>query len=694
MDPRTAELADAAQVARAWAAAVGPLAGSVDAGDLIERLRPLALRLVRAVDGTSPDPVDGPGAEVGRTLAAEFSAVPAMLRESLAALAPVLPGKPDAIIALLASLASGFVATLRTVTLAEQEAVRSAAVDAQLRSERRLRASEARFRAVYERAAVGIGLGDLTGRVLDINPAFATMIGHDVETLRGTDGFDLVHPDDRRLLRDLVHRRVAAGRGRVGAEIRLVRADGSARWVDLAVSVVGDGQGRPAYLLAIGEDNTCRHQLAERLAYRARRDTLTGLANRTLFTERLHDTLAAATPGDRIGLCFLDLDGFKIINDSLGHDIGDRLLTAVARRLAEAVTDEHLLARLGGDEFVVLVCDSAGQPQLTTLAERILAALAPPFEVAGQQLSVTASIGVVERDAYGTNPAEVLRAADITLYWAKGAGKGRWAVFDPDRDARQAIRHQLAESIVGALSRDEFSLCYQPVCALSDGGLRLLRASPRWHHPRLGPLAPSDFLGLAEESGLVVPIGRWALRAACAAARDWLDRFGHTPRVSVGIAERLAHDPDLVAHVRAALAEHRVPADRLQLELTERALMGEAPLAALRELADDGVRIVVDDFGTGYSNLTRLRRAPVHGITLAAAFTGSFDIPEGPDRVDLSIARGLVSLARTLTLTVTAGGLTTDRQAARLRELGCEWGIGPRFGAPVPPADIDPLLSR
>ncbi|HEY3502355.1 MAG TPA: EAL domain-containing protein [Actinocatenispora sp.] len=689
---------DPARLADAWAAAIADTSFvSLTRTGLTTHLRPLAVRLLAALSPTDPaGPARTVGVEVGRALVAAHFTDTETLCRTLVALGGALPARdPAARTALLSGLAAGFAAALRDRTLTEQEAIRQAAMAAQTRAERALRSTEARFRAVFTSAAAGIALGDLTGHILEANPALATMLASPPERLRGRDVFELVHPDDVAALRELIYERVASGRAdRIRTEKRFVTDDGRVLWGLLAVSVVRDAEGRPSYLVAMGEDNTRRHELAATLAHQATHDALTGLANRALFTERLHDAFDQAAPAARLGVCFLDLDGFKIINDSLGHPVGDELLRVVAGRLAEAVGPDSLLARLGGDEFVVLRAGSTGEAEVVALAERILAALDAPVEVAGHELAVSASIGIVERATFGTDPAEVMRAADITLYWAKAAGKGRWATFDSERDAAQAARHQLTEALPAALRDEEFALAYQPVVDLTDQRLTGVEALVRWRHPRLGLLGPDAFLGLAEETGLVVPLGRWVLAAACRQARSWLDRYGWAPPVSVNLAVRHVCATSLVDDVRRALADSGLPAGLLQLEITERALMGAEPTTALRTLHDDGVRIVIDDFGTGYSNLAHLRHAPVHGIKLARSFTHSFDAPAHPDRADLAIVQALVSLAHTLDLTVTAGGVETRRQAYRLRELGAERGQGWLYGRPADPVHIDSLLTE
>ncbi|MGN9917621.1 putative bifunctional diguanylate cyclase/phosphodiesterase [Micromonospora palomenae] len=422
-----------------------------------------------------------------------------------------------------------------------------------------------------------------------------------------------------------------------------------------------------------------------RFRHQATHDPLTGLPNRVLFTERLTAAIGAPSRGaDRVGVCFLDLDRFKVVNDSLGHQVGDALLVSVARRLRAAL-GEHLLARLGGDEFVILVERTARVDDAVAVAEAALAALAEPALVDGHELTVTASIGIVERPVAGTTPGELMRAADSTLHWAKAAGGARWSVFDPDRHRADLARYALAAAIPAAIDRGEFFLDYQPLTSLRDGTLLGVEALVRWRHPELGVLRPGSFIGLAEETGLIVRLGGWVLAAACREAESWGARG---PFVSVNLAVRQVHRPGLVQEVRSLLAATGLPPERLQLEITESTMMStaEEPVRALRVLADLGVRIAIDDFGTGYCNLAYLRDLPVTELKVAGEFVTGLRSPavDPASRTDERILASLVSLAHALDLTVTAEGVETAGQAERLRAIGCDAGQGWYFGRPGP----------
>jgi diguanylate cyclase (GGDEF)-like protein len=419
-----------------------------------------------------------------------------------------------------------------------------------------------------------------------------------------------------------------------------------------------------------------------RFRHQATHDPLTDLPNRALFTERL--SAAIDSPGrgaERIGVCFLDLDRFKVVNDSHGHQVGDGLLTTVADRLRRAL-DGHLVARLGGDEFVVLVERTTGTDDVVAVAEAALAAVREPALVDGHELCVSASIGIVERRVAGTSPGDLMRAADSTLHWAKAAGGARWALYDADRDRRELARYALSAAIPAALERGEFYLDYQPLTSLRDGRVVGVEALVRWRHPELGVLRPDSFIGLAEETGLIVPLGGWVLAEACRQAESWSAAADTAPFVSVNLAVRQVRRPGLVQEVRGLLRRTGLPPERLQLEITESTMMStaEEPVRALRVLADLGVRIAIDDFGTGYCNLAYLRDLPVTELKVAGQFVAGLRAPES--RADERILASLVSLAHALDLTVTAEGVETAGQADRLRAIGCDAAQGWHFGRP------------
>ncbi|MGH3889290.1 MAG: putative bifunctional diguanylate cyclase/phosphodiesterase, partial [Pseudonocardiaceae bacterium] len=584
--------------------------------------------------------------------------------------------------------------TLRERSLDEQDAIYRAGLRARRQTEQALAASEAKFRAMFTEAGIGIGIGDLDGTITDANPALQRMFGYTLEEFTQLNVSEMVHPQDAPSVWE-THRELVRGeRDHFRVEKRFYRADRSEICIDLTVSLVRDEAGEAVYQVALLEDVSERHRLQAKLEYQAYHDPLTGLANRARVTERLAQVFAGPAGQRRVGLCFLDLDGFKMINDSLGHDVGDELLVAVASRLTRCCGAGPLVARMGGDEFVIIIEDTTGERDLAALAEKILAAMAEPIRVGDHELTVTTSIGVIERPVADTNPADLMQAADITLYRAKADGKARYAMFDQHRNDSEVARFTLSATLLAAIDRGEFFLDYQPLVGLKDAALRGVEALVRWRHPTLGVLAPERFIELAEETGSIVQLGHWVLSRACEQARRWRDAFGDAaPVVSVNLAPRQLHEPTLVAEVATILADNGLDPASLQLELTEQSLMGDeaGPLKALTKLYRMGVRIAIDDFGTGYSNFSYLRRLPMHELKLAGSFAVSLRPPDS-DPVDGQIVATLVNLAHALDLTVTAEGVETDAQRERFRTLGCDAGQGSLFGLPSTPEQIDTWL--
>ncbi|MEJ3747671.1 bifunctional diguanylate cyclase/phosphodiesterase [Actinomycetes bacterium KLBMP 9797] len=420
-----------------------------------------------------------------------------------------------------------------------------------------------------------------------------------------------------------------------------------------------------------------------RFRYAALHDPLTALPNRTYFTRALEHACADRRPGSRLGVCVLGLDHFQAVNDSLGHPAGDRLLAEVSDRLAILAADPNrLVARIGGDEFAILVEETTCTDDAVKVADKALALLTEPVEVDGHALRVTASVGVVERPVTDADPADLLRAADITLHWAKADRRGGWAVFDPARNATDVARYRLSAEMPAALERGEIVPHYQPLVDLTDGTVVGAEALARWRHPRLGPLEAGRFIGLAERTGLITRLGQRLLERACRDAAGWPD----ATFVSVNLAVAQIRHPGLAAQVATVLDVTGLPPARLQLEITESAVMAidDDTIATLRALADLGVQLAIDDFGTGYSNLAYLCDLPVHALKLAGRFLQSRRPRGEVDPTREVLLHTLVTMGHKLGLSVTAEGVETAAQARRLRGIGCDLGQGWHFGHPQP----------
>ncbi|GIJ51943.1 hypothetical protein Val02_88290 [Virgisporangium aliadipatigenens] len=531
------------------------------------------------------------------------------------------------------------------------------------------------------RAESRIFLGALTGRLAAVLAAeeFDAVAVHQV----GTDFFDAGYTAPEALGRTvaLVHERLLRDLGRTDPDGRLGRlidvlASSCAR-AQLDQTLDAQENMRRAALVARIRAERALHESEARSLHAALHDPLTGLPNRTLFARHVAEAFDA---DDRIGVCFVGLDRFKAINDSLGHGVGNAVLTAVAQRL-RAVGEQLFVARLGGDEFAVHVPRTTCVDDVLKVADRVLATVAAPILVDGRELTVTASAGVVERPTSGTDAGDVLRAADISLHWAKADGRDRPAAFDPDRNAADVARYELAAAMPGALARDEFYPVYQPLVDLNSRRLVGVEALARWRHPVHGRLPAGSFIGLAEDSGLIVPLGLRLMELSCRQAKRW-----NGPLVSVNLAVRQIRRPGLVAEVAALLDRVELPPELLQLEITESAVLepDDETVGTLRALDNLGIRLVIDDFGTGYANLAYLADLPVRGLKVAAAFLRG----QGFDSRRAAVLEAMISTGRALGLTVTAEGIETPEQARTLRRMGCHLGQGWYLGRPTDPSSI------
>jgi diguanylate cyclase (GGDEF)-like protein len=432
----------------------------------------------------------------------------------------------------------------------------------------------------------------------------------------------------------------------------------------------------------------------EQLTKQAFRDSLTGLPNRALFMDRLsHGLTRAKRRHEHLAVLFLDLDRFKVINDTLGHAVGDQLLVEVSNRLGGSLRPGDTVARLGGDEFGLLLEDVADAETAEAVALRIEAELSKPLQFEGREIFITASIGIALSSARLGMPEEILRDADLAMYHAKAKGKARHEVFDSSMSAPALDRMDLEMDLRTAISRHEFRLHYQPILRLDTGRITEVEALIRWQHAKRGLLQPDSFIGLTEETGLIVPIGQWVLTEACRQARVWQLEFPSTPPLvmSVNLSAKQFQNPSLVQEVTQALTESGLDASSLKLEITESVVMQDAPatLAKLNELKDLGIRLAIDDFGTGYSSLGYLKTFPVDTLKIDRSFVKGLT----KDGNDSAIVRAVVTVAKSLNMDVTAEGVETDQQRVELKALGCDRGQGFLFARPADADHVTPLLA-
>jgi diguanylate cyclase (GGDEF)-like protein/PAS domain S-box-containing protein len=553
-------------------------------------------------------------------------------------------------------------------------------------TERALRATadahERRFATLTERSPIPTLLSEQGMRLAHVNDAFCALVGMQAEELLGIGWMTAVHPDDLDAVIEEAAAVLSGGEDSAEgeAQARLVRADGTERTTVIRFSSLftpGVGAG----FVGTIEDITERLAFETRLAHQANHDPLTGLPNRTLLADHVAERFR---PGDGTLACiFLDLDNFKVVNDSLGHAAGDQLLVELARRLRATVRPGDLVARFGGDEFVV-VCQDVAQDAAVALAERIGEALCRPVAIGGVELRPAASVGVTVQTAEHLAAEELIRDCDIAMYQAKAAGKGRITVLDSDARAQARDKLRLVAELREAIERRDIALMYQPIFSTEDGTAVAVESLARWQHPVRGAIPPTTFVPLAEESGLVSALGLLVLDETCRQLAAWDAELGRAApaRANVNVSA-LQLDANLHGHVEAALQRHGLHPSRLSIELTESALMKDptAARAVLLDLRELGVQISIDDFGTGYSSLAYLRRLPVDCLKVDRSFVA--EMADGHPE----IAEAVIALASSLGLCTVAEGVESPEQAAQLTRLGATHLQG--FGLATPLTGTD-----
>ena len=555
----------------------------------------------------------------------------------------------------------------------------------------RLEKSERALAEAQRLAAIGSWDWDVVADRVAWSDELYRIVG--VERGRFEIGFDsylaIMHPDDRELLRREMETALRTTEP-FRFEHRVIRPSGEVRTIDSRGRVEVDAEGRVVRMTGTGQDVTERRAAERLLEHQALHDPLTGLPNRALFLDRLQHALARARrPGTSLAVYFCDVDDFKDVNDSLGHDAGDELLIALPARLREGLRSGDTVARFGGDEFVVLCEDLDSEGEAIRIAERIGEAFALPFELEGRPHHLSVSVGVVFARGGAATAAELLRDADAAMYRAKGRGKGGFELYDAQMRASLVARLETESDLRGALERRELRLHWQPVVALAaseaDDAFVGAEALVRWQHPERGLLAPAAFIAVAEDSGLIAPLGAWVLEEACRQARAW----GGGRFASVNLSPRQLSHSDVPALLERALEETGVDPGLLELEITENVLMEQSAdtLATLRRLKAMGVRLVLDDFGTGWSSLAYLKRFPLDGLKIDREFVAGL----GSSAEDTAIVAAVLSMAQALDLAVIAEGVETDAQLAWLRARGCGFAQGYLLGRPAPPERLGEL---
>ncbi len=561
------------------------------------------------------------------------------------------------------------------------------------RAETALREAEQRYRTLVEQLplAVYIDRVDETSSNIYSSPQIEPMLGYTVEEWSSNPSLFVrcLHPEDRDRVLE-AHATTHATGEPLRIEYRLIARDDRVVWVHDEGRIVGDrARGETVVVQGYLQDVTARKEVEEQLRHQAFHDALTGLANRALFTDRVQHALVirSGVRGD-VAVLFLDLDDFKGVNDSLGHLGGDSLLRHVATRLCEALSPSHTVARIGGDEFAILVEEGSGLAAAVDVAERVLEQFQEPFDLDERELFVTASIGI----AVSHDSEELMRSANVAMYQAKASGGAQYVVYAPRMDEDVAGRMELVADLRRASVNEEFVLHYQPTVELATGAIVGVEALARWNHPRLGLLAPSEFIPLAEETGRIVDIGRWVLLEACRQAAEWRRLpAGSQLATSVNVSTRQVRRVGLLEDVRHALESSGLDPAALTLEITESVLVGARDdlIGLLDEVVELGVSLALDDFGTGYSSLSMLQDLPVQTLKIDRAFVGA--IGTGTERI--AFVRAIVDLAEALGLAVVGEGIESSTHVSTLLRLGCRVGQGFYFAEPLEGGVLDKLLA-
>jgi len=519
-------------------------------------------------------------------------------------------------------------------------------------------------------------------RYVFVNRAGEKYYGTTREKMIGKTPFDLLPGPSAQLITDLDRQLLAANRGPIEDEHQIRMADGAMRVAKSSRLPILNEKGEPQYLLTVIEDITERKRQEERIAHLAHHDALTNLPNRVLFRTQLEMAMSQLREGEHLALLYLDVDHFKSINDTLGHPIGDELLCAVATRLRRCVQMSDTVARLGGDEFALVLTAIRHPQDCIPLLNSIYEAVRSPYELGGHQVVADVSIGIAMAPGDGLEPDELLKNADLALYGAKAEGRGTYRFFELDMDARMKERRTLELDLRKAITQGEFEIYYQPIRNIAEGRVEGFEALLRWIHPERGIISPADFIPVAEETGLIIPIGEWVLRRACADAVGWPDGL----KVAVNLSPAQFRSRSLVQTIFNAFATAGLNADRLELEITETVLMQhtDATIEMLNQLRKIGVRIAIDDFGTGFSSLSYLRSFPISKLKIDRSFIK--DLPD--DGGAMAIVRAVVGLANSLGIISTAEGVETEQQFDALRELGCTEMQGYLLSRPRPVAEI------
>lgn len=573
-------------------------------------------------------------------------------------------------------------------------AIRAVAELERQRAEMSLRESEGRFRLLAENTRDLICLHEPNGRWLYLSPSCTVLLGYEPSELIGQNPSMLLHPDDRGVAQVEIRRTIREGK-ESAITYRICQKTGEYIWLESFIKPVVIDDTQRIYLQTSSRDITDKLRIQRQLQDDAMHDALTGLPNRSLLLERLHLVLERTKRHNSFlfAVLFVDLDRFKVINDSLGHLAGDQLLLRVAAKLRDTIRSIDLAARLGGDEFVLLLEDIGSPQEALRVADRILESLHAPIQLESHEVVINASIGIVMGATTYENSSDLLRDADIAMYSAKARGKACYAVFNPTMHTQVLRQLELENDLRQALERQEFTLFYQPIVSLPSGKLCGFEALVRWRHPLKGMVSPAEFIPIAEETGLIVPLGEWILREACQQMAAWQTEFSHsaTLKVSVNLSVKQLKEPNLLTQIQQILQDTGLQGASLALEITESILMHDIEVISqlLEELRAYNVQISIDDFGTGFSSLSYLHRLPVNNLKIDRSFISNLL----DSQRNLNVTKTIIALADELGINAIAEGIESQEQLQQLKTLGCELGQGYLFSAPVAAEAVQSLIS-
>lgn len=690
-----------AAMARQWAEGLSRTSYiPMSRDDIEQHLRELLGLVVDALEKSTD--VEEAGRTVGTSLVEMHATGEQSLSRSLDLVrtlgGPELAGeRGKRMVGLITAIASAYAQAAREHTFSQQEAMKKALLRSKLLAEKELQVSEARFREVFTTTPIGVAICDLDGRFVEVNPALEETLGYRTSDLRSKTIHDLFDPEEHTYL-SAAYAELAADEGpqRLLERRRLMRADGEVAWTLLAVSVLRGSDGKPCNFVTMVEDISELHLLQERFQYQALHDAMTGLPNRQFFRTRLEAALGSLPKGDTLALYHLGLDGFQLINDGLGYEVGDTIIKSVARRLEQLIDgEEALVARFGGTEFAILLHETASTPPVSQFATMINEELSEPTYVGDHGIATSASIGVVRRTVAEGEPSDMIWSADVALRRAETAGKRQWALFDPGREPHERIEAKLSAIMPGALELGEFEVFYQPLFRMDGGKVAALEARLHWEPEGREPLDHRECLRLAERSGVTLSLRDWMLRSAWEQLAAW-HRVGHAVKLVIGLSRNQAQDPDLVAAVRTALDEQKLEPHWLCLCIPMDALVADSGDARdnVVTLSSMGVTTGLRGFGGSPGELHQVRELPWSVVDLSEELVRLVHGENDPQAPEVRAVTGMVPLIRDCGVPIAVSELATEEQADLWASMGCEIGAGTSLAAPMPVWEVSNFLTQ